>query len=205
MNSRKKANIKYPIQELFIERWSPRAFSEMPVEKEKVRSILEAARWAPSAGNQQPWRFFIGFHGDDTWMKIFESLDEGNKVWVRPVPVLLLSMGEKTYYRKGKQFTNSYYAYDTGQAAAYLTAEAAFHGLHVHQMGGFDAETAARILEIPEDFQPLTVIAVGYLADPSILPDDLKERELAPRTRKGFDELVFSGKFGQKSNLFYED
>jgi nitroreductase len=205
MISRKRANVKYPVQELVAERWSPRAFSEKPVEKEKIRSLLEAARWSPSAGNQQPWRFFIGFHGDETWMKIFESLDDGNKIWVKPVPVLILAIGEKNYTRKGKQISNSYYAYDTGQAAAWLTTEAASHGLHVHQMGGFNPETVAGLFAIPGDFQPLTVIALGYLADPSVLPEDLKERELAPRNRKNFGELVFSGKFGQKSNLFYED
>jgi nitroreductase len=205
MSSEKFAKTIYPVNDLSKIRWSPRAFSEKPVEKEKIRSILEAARWSPSAGNLQPWRFIIGLREDETWQKIFESLDEGNKVWVKPVPVLVLTVGEKAYLRKNRVIQNGYYAYDTGQSVAHLTFEAMNQGLFVHQMAGFDPERAIREFDIPPDYQPLTVIAIGYIADSSSLPPDLKERELAERNRKDFNELVFSVTFGQKSNLFYEE
>jgi len=202
MSSEKFAKTIYPVNDLSKIRWSPRAFAEKPVEKEKIRSILEAARWSPSAGNLQPWRFIIGIRKDETWQNIFESLDEGNKVWVKPVPVLVLTVGEKAYLRKNRVVQNGYYGYDTGQSVAHLTFEATNQGLFVHQMAGFDPQKAINDFNIPEDHQPLTVIALGYIADPSSLPSDLKERELAERKRKDFDEFVFSGTFGQKSNLF---
>ena len=202
MNPGKSAKTIYSINELSFKRWSPRAFDPGPVEKEKIRSILEAARWSPSAGNEQPWKFIIGFREDDTWQKIFDTLDDGNKAWVRTVPVLFLSIGKKTRGRRNTP--NSHFQYDTGQSVAHLSLEATSMGLFVHQMGGFDPELAVRKFNIPDDHQPLTVIAIGYLGDPSSLPPDLQKSELDARTRKDFDEFVFSGTFGQKSNLFYE-
>jgi nitroreductase len=203
MNSEKFARTIYDINNLSKIRWSPRAFDEKPVEKDKIRSILEAARWSPSSGNEQPWRFMIGFRDDITWKKIFETLDESNKVWVKPVPVLLLSIGKKFYSRNNTPYP--LFKYDTGQSVAHLTFEAMNQGLHAHQMAGFDPEQAILEFNIPSDHQPLTVIALGYITDPSSLPPDLKKRELAERKRKDFNELVFSDTFGQKSNLFYEE
>ena len=202
MNPDKFAKTTYPINDLSRIRWSPRAFDTKPVEQDKIRSILEAARWSPSAGNEQPWRFMIGFRPDETWAKIFDTLDEGNKVWAGSVPVLIVSIGKKVRGRKNSPYPH--FQYDTGQSVAHLSLEATHQGLFVHQMAGFDADMAARVFDIPPDHQPLTVIAVGYIADPSSLPEDLKERELAVRTRKDFDEFVFSVTFGQKSTLFYE-
>ena len=202
MNSEKFAKTIYPVNDLSKIRWSPRAFAGKPVEEKKIRSILEAARWSPSSGNEQPWRFMIGFREDETWQKIFKTLDESNKVWVRSVPVLLLCIGKKVRSRNNAPY--AYFQYDTGQSVAHLTFEATHQGLYVHQMAGFDPDLAIREFEIPPDHQPLTVIALGYIGDPSSLTDKLKERELSVRKRKDFDELVFSGIFGQKSNLFYE-
>ena len=202
MSSDKFAKTVYPVNDLSKIRWSPRAFDDKPVEKGKIRSILEAARWSPSAGNEQPWRFMIGFRNDETWKKIFETLDESNKVWVKPVPVLLLSIGKKVLSRRNTPY--AHFQYDTGQSVAHLTFEATNQGLYVHQMAGFDPEKAIREFNIPADHQPLTAIALGYITDPSSLPPDLKERELAERKRKNFDEFVFSGTFGQKTDLFYE-
>ena len=202
MNSEKFAKTIYPVNDLSKIRWSPRAFAGKPVEEKKIRSILEAARWSPSSGNEQPWRFMIGFREDETWQKIFKTLDESNKVWVRSVPVLLLCIGKKVRSRNNAPY--AHFQYDTGQSVAHLTFEATYQGLFVHQMAGFDPDLAIREFEIPPDHQPLTVIALGYIGDPSSLTDKLKERELSVRKRKDFDELVFSGIFGQKSNLFYE-
>jgi nitroreductase len=196
----KDARNKYPINDLSRSRWSPRAFSTQPVEKEKLQSLMEAARWSASGGNEQPWRFILGIHPDETWVKIFETLEEGNKIWVKSAPVLLLSIGKKT---RGKRNTgNFYYAYDTGQSVAHLSIEAVFQGLYVHQMAGFVPDTAIRLFSIPEDYQPLTVVAIGYPGNPDLLPEELQESELAERTRKEFDEFVFSGTFGDKTKLF---
>ena len=196
----KIAQNKYPVNELSRTRWSPRAFSAQPLEKEKLQSILDAARWSPSAGNEQPWRFIIGIHPDDTWTKIFETLDEGNKAWVKNAPVVILAIGKKTRGKRDSE--NTWFAYDTGQAVAHLSIEATHQGLFVHQMAGFDPEMAIRLFEIPADYQPITALCLGYLGDPEILSEDQKKSELSLRTRRDFDELVFSGKFGEKTNLF---
>ena len=196
----KDSQNKYSINDLSRARWSPRAFSDLPVEKEKLQSIFEAARWSPSGGNEQPWYFIVGIHPDDSWMKIFETLVEGNKIWTKNVPVLILTIGKKT--RGKKDVENPYFAYDTGQSAAHLTFEAMNQGLYVHQMAGFNQKSASTLFGIPNDYQPLTVIAMGYLGKPDSLAEDQKQSELSVRTRKELNEFIFSGKFGEKSNLF---
>lgn len=189
----KDAITSLPINDLARKRWSPRAFLDKPVEPEKLVSMFEAARWSASGGNEQPWRFIIGINGDETWQKIFETLNEGNRAWNGHVPVLILAVGNTISAWDGK--TNPYYAYDTGQAMAHLSIEAMHQGLHVHQMGGFSVEKALALLEIPATFEPLTVTAVGYIGDPDSLPENLKKRELQERKRKALEEIVFSGKF----------
>ena len=196
----KSAQNQYPINALSKGRWSPRAFSNQPVEPGQLKSILEAARWSASAGNEQPWYFMVGIHPDETWMKLFDTLMEGNKTWVGSVPVLLLSIRKKTRGEKNEE--NGYSSYDTGQSVAHLSIEAMNHGLYVHQMAGFFPEKAVLHFQIPQDYQPLTVIAIGYPGDPESLTGDLKKYELAIRSRKSFDEFVFSGAFGKKSGLF---
>lgn len=190
----KPAKTSYPINDLAQARWSPRAFLDKPVEREKLISMLEAARWSPSGGNEQPWRFIVGIHGDETWQKIFSTLGEGNQEWNKPVPLLILAIGNKISSWDGN--ISGYFQYDTGQSVAHLTIEAMNQGLHVHQMGGFSMEKAADLFEIPETYQPLTIIAIGYIGDPEILSEKLKQRELQPRSRKELTEFVFSGKFG---------
>jgi nitroreductase len=190
----KTAKTSAPINGLAQSRWSPRAFLDKPVEPEKLRSLFEAARWSASGGNEQPWRFIVGVNRDETWQKIFESLDEGNKIWNEKVPVLILAIGYTISSWDGN--ISGYYHYDTGQAVAHLSVEAMNQGLHVHQMGGFSAEKARELFSIPENCQPLTAIAAGYIGDPETLPEKLRQRELQERTRKELPEIVFSGKFG---------
>ena len=196
---KKPALNNHPINNLARERWSPRAFSDRPVEAQHVASILEAARWAPSAMNEQPWRFMVGRKGDPTWDKILETLVEGNKVWAVQAPMLMLVLGQKKYIRNKRE--NDWYAYDTGQAVAHLSIEATNQGLLMHQMGGFDKEKARILFEIPEGSEPLAVIALGYYGDINSLPEDLQQRERAPRQRKILDELAFAEKFGEKYAL----
>ncbi|HTX87403.1 MAG TPA: nitroreductase family protein [Bacteroidales bacterium] len=200
MNPDKSAAARYPISEVIRKRWSPRAFDPRPVEKEKLQQVFEAARWAPSSANDQPWRFLVGLKGDETWSGIHEALDEGNRAWTRDVPVLILAIGRKM--REKVNRLNSYYAYDTGQSVAYLSLEATRIGLHVHQMAGFDQDRASLRFGIPPEYEPLTVIAAGYLGDPSTLEEFQHKREIAPRVRKPLEELVFGSSFGKTSPLF---
>lgn len=180
-------------------RWSPRAFLDKPVEPEKLISMFEAARWSASGGNEQPWRFIAGLKDDETWQKIFSTLDPGNQEWTRHVPVLIIAIGNRISSWDGN--VSGYFQYDTGQAVAHLTIEAMNQGLYVHQMGGFSKEKASDIFKIPADFQPLTAIAAGYIGAPESLSEKLKQRELQERTRKDLGEIVFSSRFGEPSAL----
>ena len=155
----KPINNNYPINDLLKQRWSPRAFSEKPVEKEKLQSILEAARWAPSAYNEQPWRFIVGIKGEKTWDMILETLLEWNRQWAGKAPVLILNLGKKTHEYKGRK--NVTFKYDTGQAVAMMVTEVVNQGLVGHQMSGFDAEKATGLFEIPDDYQAISVTAIG--------------------------------------------
>ncbi len=195
----KPAITTYPINHLAQSRWSPRAFLDKPVEHEKLVSLFEAARWSPSGGNEQPWRFIVGLNHDETWQKIFSTLAEGNQEWNAQVPLLILAIGNKISSWDGN--ISGYFQYDTGQSVAHLTLEAMNQGLYAHQMGGFSVEKAIEFFEIPETFQPLTVIAAGYIGDPESLPEKLKQREHQERSRKELGEIVFSGKFGNTAPL----
>jgi len=195
----KEAITAYPINYLAKIRWSPRAFLEKPVEKEKLISLFEAARWSASGGNEQPWRFIIGLKPDASWQKIFSALDDGNQQWNSHVPVLILACANKISTWDGT--ISKYYGYDTGQSVAHLSLEAMHQGLHVHQMGGFYEEKCHELFEIPDTFAVMTAIAVGYIGDPAILPEKLKLREIQERTRKGLTDFVFSGKFGETASI----
>ncbi len=196
---KKKAVTAVSINRLATFRWSPRAFSSRPVEREKLVALFEAARWSASAGNEQPWRFIIGQQPGESWMKILETLDEGNRIWNVTVPVLLLAAGSRISTYDGNE--NAYFRYDTGQAVAHLSLEAMRQGLHVHQMGGFSVEKAVKTFNIPVEYIPLVVIAVGYRDNPAILPEKLRQREIQERKRKELRELVFEDSFGTPSPL----
>ena len=200
MIDNKEAQNHYPIHPLLKKRWSPRAFSEAVVEPEKIRSIFEAARWSPSAANQQPWRYIVGIKGDETFEHIFGLLEKYNKVWAHKPHLLGISCG-KTMLNDDKGL-NPYHAYDTGQSLAHLSIQATEEGLYVHQMGGFDKEKAREVFEIPEGYEPLSAFAVGYLGKADELDEFNQKREVMTRERKEFGEWVFAGQFGQDSGLF---
>jgi len=195
----KEARTSVPINDFARIRWSPRAFYDAPVEKEKLFALFEAARWSASGGNEQPWRFMLGIRPDETWQKIFSVMDKGNQVWNAIVPVLVLTIGKNIYSSDGSP--SSYFQYDVGQSAAHLSLEAMCQGLHVHQMAGFSKEKAIELFKIPLDFIPLTVIAIGYLGSPEILDPKLKAREEQERTRKELTDLIFTDVFGKPSDL----
>jgi nitroreductase len=190
----KDAETTYPVIDAIGERWSPRAFSSRPVEMEKLGSLLEAARWAASSGNGQPWRFLVMTQDDPNYGPFFETLMEGNQVWAKDAPVLILGVA-RVVRDNGKP--NGHAWYDLGQAVANLSTQATAQGLYVHQMGGFHREQAAQALNLPEGHEAVVAIALGYLGDISQLPETLQERETAPRTRKPLAELAFTGTWGE--------
>ena len=195
----KPASTNYPILPLLTTRWSPRAFSKQPVEREKLQRIFEAARWAPSASNEQPWSFIIGFDGDETFRLIFESLVEFNQLWVKTASILVVAVGKKTSSKSGRP--NQWVRYDVGQAVAHLSVQATHEGLFVHQMGGFDGQKLIKSFSIPDDYEPITVFTVGYQGDIKELHPNQQELELAERTRKSQEGFIFAGKFGEKTIL----
>lgn len=195
----KEAITANKINPLLKKRWSPRAFDDRPIEKEKLLSMLESARWAPSASNIQPWHFFVGIKGDETYSNIFETLVEFNQMWTKNIPVLILNCGKTTSDDKGT--LNATWQYDLGQAVAQMSVQATDEGLFVHQMSGFDASKAAGLFQLPEDIQAVSVTAVGYLGDPSILHPRMQKSELAERIRKEMDTFVHSNIYGVASDL----
>ncbi len=195
---KKPAITKYDIHPVLKERWSPRIFDSKPVEEEKLKRIFEAARWAPSAFNEQPWRFIIGKKGSKSWDDIYETLIGFNQAWTKTADVLALVVGKTHSSNNGKP--NATFEYDTGQSVAHLTFQTTSEGLFIHQMSGFSKEKAKEIFEIPDGFEPLTAFAIGYMGNVEDLNEDFQKMEKSPRERKQFDEFVFEGKFGNSIN-----
>jgi nitroreductase len=172
------------------ERWSARSFSEREVSPETLRKVFEAARWAASSGNVQPWRFVVGLKGSQTHDKIAATLGGANKAWAPKAPALILGTALAV---NAKGAANAYALYDLGAASALLTLEAAELGMTTHQMAGYDHEAARQALGIPEEYALGSVIALGYQGEPEALGDAaLIERETTARTRKPLHEIVFS-------------
>ncbi len=192
----KSAATQSPVHELIRERWSPRAFSDKTVSPEILQSLFEAARWAPSCSNEQPWAFLVGVKGDgDTFQRILGTLVDANQVWAKNAPVLVIAVSELAFAKNGQPNRNAFY--DTGAAVSQLTTEATSRGLYVHQMAGFDPRKAVEAFAIPNGWEPISVFALGYAGDAQTLPDTLRERELAPQKRKPLPEFVMSGNWGQ--------
>ncbi len=190
VNQLKQAPGDSRILPVILDRWSPRSFADRDIRPEDLGTIFEAARWAPSSSNEQPWRFLVGTRGSDTYNKIFESLVEFNQTWARTAPVLLLGAAKRTFTRNGNP--NAYAFYDLGQAAVTICYQAMALGIFTHQMAGFDRDLARRLLGVPDDFEIGSVMALGYQGDPSALPPEMQKTETAPRTRKPLDAFVFS-------------
>lgn len=183
------ASTSVPLHPLLAERWSPRSFDPTrPVEPTQLAAVLEAARWAPSSSNSQPWRFVVGLRGDETFKTVFDTLMPGNQVWAANAGVLLVAVTQ-TLTEAGKQRRHG--AYDTGQAVALMTVQAQAEGLGVHQMGGFSAPALTDALGLPEGYEPTTVIAIGHVGDPDSLPEALATRERAPRERRPLAETAY--------------
>ena len=186
----------HPIHDLLRRRWSPRAFADRPVEREKLLSVLEAARWAPSSNNEQPWHYLVATREEpEEFGRLLACLVEKNQSWAKHAPVLMLSVASTVFTRNGKP--NRHALHDTGQAVAGLTVQATALGLYVHQMAGLSGEKARETYRLPENVEPVAAFALGYLGDPSTLPPDLREREAVLSSRKPVGEFVFTGAWGQ--------
>jgi nitroreductase len=190
----KPAPTDHPVEDLVRDRWSPRAFADQGIDAEVLASLLEAARWSPSSRNSQPWRFLIARREETReFERMLECLAPGNQRWARHAAVLMIAVAMEVDHQ-GRALTHG--IYDTGQAVAWLTAEATARGVRVHQMGGFDPDAVRERYGVPDDARPITAAALGYPGDPETLDDDLRRQELAPRERRPQSELAFAHRFG---------
>jgi nitroreductase len=198
IESIKIAVTDYTVHPLVSSRWSPRGYDSRRIDKEILQRIFEAARWTASSNNLQPWYFLLGYKGDEVYQKIFDTLVEFNQNWAVNAPVLALAIA-KTTNTRGDQ--NRSYTYDLGQAVATLSLQATSEGVYIHQMGGFDAQSAERVFEIPEEYKVIVAFTLGYIADAGILMPSLHSDEINPRTRRSASGSVFTGSFGHKADF----
>jgi nitroreductase len=175
---------------VILERWSPRAFADRDVTPAELKIIFEAARWAPSSFNEQPWRFFLGHRNSETYKKIASVLVPSNQAWAEGVPVLILSVARTRFSRNDSP--NYYGLHVLGAANGFITLQAASMGISTHQMAGFDQAKAREVFDIPEIFALGSVMAMGYQGDASSLGEQYQAQEQAPRSRKSLNELVLS-------------
>jgi nitroreductase len=188
------------IDELLEKRFSPYTFSSRAVEPEELRKLFEAARSAPSSYNEQPWRFVVATRQDrEAFARLLETLAGRNRAWAQQAPVLVLSVAKLDFAHNGQP--NRHAWYDVGQAVAYLTLQATALGLYVHQMAGFEARKARQLLSIPQGYEPVVMMAVGYLRDPEPVAEPPRQHDRPRRARKPLDSLVFEGIWGEPWSL----
>ncbi|BBL56744.1 nitroreductase family protein [Methylomonas koyamae] len=195
---RKPAQTSVEISGLIAERWSPRAFAaDRPVSRRDLTALMEAARWAPSCFNDQPWRFIVcdKFSDGEAWQIALSAVAEKNRLWAHNAPVLLLAVAMNNFNHNGKP--NRWAPYDTGAAALSICIQATALGLAAHQMGGFDADLARQSFGLPEDCTPMAMIAVGYPADASVLPEDFQAGERGERSRAALEQRFYCGHWGK--------
>lgn len=198
------ATTRYPLNSLLRQRWSSRAFAATPVAPEILGSLFEAARWAPSAGNGQPWSFVVADRAADPegYARALAILHESNQTWVRHAPILAFAITRRIR-DDGKEHGRA--QYDLGLAVQSLVVQATDLGLIVRQMAGFDAVAAREQFAIPAGHDPVAAIAIGYPGPPDNLSAELREREAAPRERKPLSSFVFTGQFGETYAGFGDD
>jgi nitroreductase len=182
----------HPVDEIFLNRWSPRAMTGEPIPQEDLLTLFEAARWAPSSYNNQPWRILYATRNGEHWQQFLELLVEGNQVWARNAGALLLFLSKKTFTYNGKPSIT--HSFDTGAAWENLALQGSLKGYVVHGMQGFDYERARTTLSIPDDFQVEAMVAVGLPGSPEVLPEQLRSKE-APSDRRKLEETICAGPF----------
>lgn len=178
ISQKPKIESEYPLHSFILDRWSPRSFSKEEVSNEAVMTLLEAARWAASTSNTQPWRFIAGRAGNENFEKILDTLAVGNQLWAKDAPVLIA-----TFIKGGS-------LYDLGLAVGNLSTQATSMNLYVHQMAGFDKAKMMENFSLSDEYQAVTVLAVGYLGEPDALQEPFKSRELTAQTRLPLEELL---------------
>lgn len=192
----KPAPTDHPVHPLIRDRWSPRSFAGRPVEPEKISSILEAGRWAASCFNWQPWHFLVATPDDEAgFERMLECLIPFNRTWAQTAPLLMLSFASQVVAETGDPQPHGWH--DVGLASAQMALQATHLGLMAHIASGIEVETIRKNYEIPGDVDPVTTIAIGYVGDPSALPEKMALREHDPRERKPLKDYVFSGQWGQ--------
>lgn len=196
----KLANTPPEVHELIRARWSPRSFSDREVSNHDLEIILEAARWAASSYNEQPWRFLVARKSEGAaYEKMLSLLVPSNQAWAKTAPVLIIMAAKRTFSHNGSP--NYYGLHDAGQALANLFLQATALGLHAHGMAGFDRERARQELGIPEDYDLGAAVALGYRASPDQLPEKYRQSELAKRERKPLSEIAFGARWNQPLDL----
>jgi nitroreductase len=191
VNHLKQAPFVEGVLPAILSRWSPRSFSDREVGKADLARVFEAARWAASSSNEQPWRFLVGVRNSGTHSKLAATLVSFNQAWAPHAPVLILGTAATKFAKNGRP--NGYAQHDLGQATAYLLLQATALGLAAHPMAGYDHDAARLSLDIPEDYALGALIALGYQGEPAALADEkLLAQEVAPRTRKPLEEIAFS-------------
>lgn len=194
----KPADTASPIHALLERRWSPRAFREQSVETDKLATLFEAARWAASCFNEQPWSFIVATREQAAdFAHMLSCLVDGNQAWAKQAPVLILTLARSTFRRNDKP--NAHAWHDVGLAVGNLVVQATAFGLSVHQMAGILPDRIRAVYGVPDGYEPVTGLALGYRGDPSSLSEELRELELAQRTRNSLHEFVFSGQWGQSA------
>jgi nitroreductase len=190
----KIAKTKFEVHDLIKNRWSPRAFLDKKIPEEILFSLFEAASWAASARNEQPWRFICGIKGNgDNYNRIYKTLTPGNQRWAISAPVLGIGIA-KTHFVHNN-LLNPHSIYDLGQAVATMFIHAISKNIYLHEMGGFDKEAVIAEFKIPEGYIPIVAFAIGYLGISANLPDDLREQEEKERSRKDLNEILFLNDF----------
>jgi nitroreductase len=185
----------HPIDSQFLDRWSPRAFTGEEISEQTVHTFLEAARWAPSASNSQPWRFIYARRGTVHWDRLLGLLNPSNQVWAQNASVLMVLISKDTFTSPdGKESPAPTHTFDTGAAWAHLALQATLSGWHAHGMAGFDKVRAVPELGIPAGYTVEAAIAIGRLGDKKILPEGLQAREV-PSPRKPVASFAFEGQF----------
>jgi nitroreductase len=189
-----RANTDHPVSEIIAKRWSARAFSTRPVEFSQLLSILEAARWAPSSRNEQPWRYIVFTSDNPEILKKAQSVLKDINDYAKRAPVLICAITKKTYSDNGNP--NRLYFHDLGAANENMFLEAFNQGLIMHEMGGFDVQKAREIFSVPDDYEVGIMIAIGYQDTYRVLPDRLRHKAFTPRVRKPLSEIIFIEKIG---------
>ena len=192
INGSEKRNADHPIDRLFLDRWSPRAMTGAVIPREDLLILFEAARWAPSSYNNQPWRMLYAHRDTEHWQPLFDLLVEGNQVWAKNAGVLILFISKKTFDYNGKPSIT--HTFDAGAAWENFALQGWLKGYVVHGMQGFDYERARTSLNIPDEYQVEAMIAVGVPGNPKELPEKLQKVEL-PSERRPLEKTICEGKF----------